>query len=303
MKKILIITRSSEFNSRKSPVISKAVRAVQNQPVYHPVKLKAFLKIMNEVDIHRMCGMEDIEAIKQFYSEIQNRYYSDIEEWKDLYFDKPGMTRLKSLRKKDLWNIVASIGGMRGQLLTDLQDFLCDKEAEENKGKWLDMNDVYITFQHELAKENIEVTLVLWDKLQEVVDFVRKEYRLGLIKAICNDCLVDETINGNMLYVHDKQWGVLNKQVELFNQMRDREVDWNDEIITKTELCTLKKYFSYASCFQHIGGEGSLFNNICQLNFGADFVERICSEVERKQVDIFKAKKYLDKQMVYGFKN
>lgn len=304
MKKVLIITRSSEFTSRKSIVISKAIRTVQKKSIYYPVNLKAFLKIMNELDIYGMkLDERDIESIKQFYSDIQNRYHSGIEEWKNIYFSKPEMSKIKFLRKKDLWNIVTSIGEMRKQLLTDLQDFLCSKIAEENKEKWLKMNNVYVAFEHESAQENMQVILVLWDKIQEAVDFVGKEYRLGLIKAICNDCHIDDTIDGNILYIHDKQWGLLNKQVELFNQTKNRAIEWDDKIITKAELCTLKKYFSYASCFQHTGGEGSLFNNICRLNFGSDFVGRVCDEVERTQIDIFEAKKYLDKQTGDGFKN
>lgn len=309
MKKILIITRSSEFNPERESLISKAIKKankcetvkIQDKLVYHPVNLTAFLKVMNEIDIHGVkLDKKDIKTIKEFYSDIQEQYCSCIAEWKKYYFSKPEMSKIKFLKNKDLWSIVTSIGEMRRQLLFDLQDFLCSKIAE-NKGECLKINDVYVAFEHESAKENIQVILVMWDKLQEAVGFVEKEYRLGLIKAICKDCGIDEMDemkNGNMLYVHDKQWGLMNKQIELFNQTENREVDWDNEIITKVELNALKKYFSYATCFQHIGGEGSLFNNICQLNFGSDFIERICDEAERAQINIFEAKSFLDKQIV-----
>lgn len=304
MKKVLIITRSSEFSTEKCTVISKAIQAVQDKPIYHPVNLKAFFKVMEEIDIYGVkLDKKDIRTVEQFYSEIQKKYVSTIEEWKNIYFSRPEMSKIKFLRNRNLWNIVTSVGEMRRQLLTDLQAFLCIEIAEKNKEEWLEMNNIYVTFEHESAKENLQVTLVLWDQLSKEVDFVEKDYRLGLMKAICNDCQIDENRDGNILYVHDKQWGLLNKQVELFNQIKNREVGWDDRIITKVELSTLKKYFSYASCFQHIGGEGSLFNNICQLNFGSDFVGRVCDEVERMQIDIFEAKKYLDKQTVDGFKN
>lgn len=316
MKKVLIITRSGEFNPEKASMISKAinkenkcgtVQTVQDQLKYHPVRLKAFLSVMKEIDIHGVrLDKSDIGTIKKFYSDIQIQYSSSFEEWKNIYFSKPEMSKIKSLRNRDLWNIVTSIGEMRKPLLTDFQDFICSKIAEENKDSTLKINDVYVTFEPECVKDNIQVTLVLWDKLEDATDFVEKEYRLGLIKAICNDCELnesDENINGNMLYVHDKQWGLLNKQVELFNRMKNRKIDWDDEIMTKVEFDTLKKYFSYASCFQHTGGEGSLFNNICQLNFGSDFIERVCDEVERVHIDIFETKKYLDKQIADEFKN
>lgn len=303
MKKVLIITRSSEFSPEKSTVISKAIQTVHDKPIYHPVSLNAFLKVMDEIDIYGVkLDRKDIRTVEQFYSEIQKQYVSTIEEWKNIYFSRPEMSKIKFLRNRNLWNIVTSVGEMRRQLLTDLQDFLYVKIAEKNKKKWLEINNIYVTFEYKSAKEKLQVTLVLWDQLSKEVEFVEKDYRLGLMKAICNDCQIDENRDGNILYIHDKQWGLLDKQVELFNQLKDREVGWDDKIITKEELSALKKYFSYASCFQHIGGEGSLFNNICQLNFGSDFVGRVCDEAERMQIDIFEAKKYLDKQTADGFK-
>ena len=99
----------------------------------------------------------------------------------------------------------------------------------------------YIT----ITNENREIIILLWDRVPIVSSgFISRKNRLSLVLNICKDCRI-EPLNGNMLYIHDREWGI-DKDTQLYsNTMKGED-------ISEEEYLAMKPYFDSAIAFQHV---------------------------------------------------
>lgn len=97
----------------------------------------------------------------------------------------------------------------------------------------------YIT----ITDKNSDIIILLWDRVPIISSGFN---RLDLVLNICKDCGIEPIENNsNILYIHDKEWGIDADHQLYTNTMKS-------DYITDSEYSEMKKYFNSAIAFQHI---------------------------------------------------
>ena len=175
--------------------------------------------------------------------------------------------------------------GFQDDYLDEQTNWLDGVEEERNK---LSLNEELVKVFEKIAKEEQckymdkiiykddedEIYLFYWNKTKKrITDTWR------ILALICKDCginFMDPTVEENVLYIHDDEWGKTGNEVLVFNHQikSDENIDLLNQLINK---------FSFVASFQHNNVEGMIFHDILQCNFEQNMISNLLGEKEEKQ--------------------
>ena len=140
--------------------------------------------------------------------------------------------------------------------------------AKEGQCKYIDK------IEYKDDEKDDEIFLFYWNKTEKrITDTWR------ILALICMDCginFTESTEEGNMLYIHDDEWGKTGNEVLISNHQI--KSDENIDLLNQ-----LKNKFSFVASFQHNNVEGMIFHDILQCKFRQDMLSNLLGEKEEQQ--------------------